>query len=97
MIPLWPVVILCGCTAEAVFIVFEHQKRMLTALVLKAAASLMFILLAVLLAVAGAGCALEAEAADLSSGYTANPVDTSGALTDGGFGRRILTDVDAGN
>ncbi len=49
MIPLWPVAILCGCAAEAAFIVCEYKKKMLTALILKTIASLMFILLAVLL------------------------------------------------
>lgn len=49
MLPLWPVTILCGCIAEAVFIVFEYRKKMLTALILKAFASMMFVLLAVLL------------------------------------------------
>ena len=38
------VLLLSGCIAEAVFIVFEHRKNMLAALLLKALASLLFVL-----------------------------------------------------
>lgn len=36
--------LLCGCALEAAFIVFEQRKRMLLALLLKGAASLLFVL-----------------------------------------------------
>jgi len=48
MVPFWPVVAFAGCAVEAVFIVFEYQKKPLAALILKTLASLMFILLGVL-------------------------------------------------
>ena len=54
MIPLGIVIILCGCMAESAFIAFEYRKKMLTALVLKTVASLLFVLLAVLLSVKAA-------------------------------------------
>lgn len=38
------VLLLFGCVAEAAFIVFEHRKSMLAALLLKALASLLFVL-----------------------------------------------------
>lgn len=49
MVPLWVVVILCGCITEAVFIMFEYQHKMLTALIFKTVASLLFVLSAILL------------------------------------------------
>lgn len=49
MLPLGIVIILCGCAAEAVFISLEYKRKMLAALILKAIASVMFVLLAVLL------------------------------------------------
>lgn len=37
------ILLLFGCAAEAAFIVFEHRKKMLSALLLKALASLLFV------------------------------------------------------
>lgn len=42
------VLLLFGCAAETAFILFEHRKRMLSALLLKALASLLFVLAGVL-------------------------------------------------
>jgi len=47
---LWFAVAAAGCAVEAVFIVEEHRKKMLAALILKAVASLLFILLGFLCA-----------------------------------------------
>jgi len=48
MLPLIVAILLFGCAAEAAFIALEHRKRMLPALLLKAAASLLFVFAGVL-------------------------------------------------